>query len=136
MNASALTETVLVGALTGMRSMAGPAMVVKRYGGPLQALAAVAAVGEMVADKTTVVPNRTDPVPLIGRAVMGAFVGGVIARHHRHSLVAGGALGAVVAVAAAHLAFRARIHAPMDTTSSGFLEDAVVVGLGWLYAAR
>lgn len=135
MKASALTETVLVGALTGMRSMAGPAMVVTRYGGPLQMLAAFAAIGEMIADKTTLVPNRIEPVPLTGRAAMGAIAGAVIARHHRHNMVAGGALGAAAAVITAHLAFRLRMQAPMDTVSSGFLEDAVVAGIGWLYAA-
>ena len=127
MNRTAVAKILSLGAVTGMRSMAGPAAVAFRYGGPLRAVAAALAAGEMAADKTPFVGNRVDAVPLGGRAVMGAFVGGLIARDARENVAAGAVLGAAAAVAMAHLAFQARRRLPLSNVAAGLLEDAVVL---------
>lgn len=127
MNRTAVAKILSLGAVTGMRSMAGPAAVAFRYGGPLRAVAAALAAGEMAADKTPFVGNRVDAVPLGGRAVMGALVGGLIARDARENVAAGAVLGAAAAVAMAHLAFQARRRLPLSNVAAGLLEDAVVL---------
>lgn len=136
MKASTLHQTIALGALTGMRSMSGPAVLALRHGGALKAIVSLLAAGEMAADKTAVVGDRIDPIPLGGRALMGAVVGGVIAREDGASLLAGSLVGATVAVIAAHLAYRLRTRLPMSSAAGGLLEDAVVLGIGAYAATR
>jgi len=136
MNAAAMRETIAVGAITGMRSMAGPALLARRHGGVLSGVLPLMAVGEMVLDKTSIVGDRTDAVPLAGRALMGALVGGYIARQNRGHVLAGGIIGAATAIIAAHLAMRIRRRLPLSTAAGGALEDAIVMGIGALYATR
>ena len=128
MNSQTLNETIALGAVTGMRSFAGPAALAMRYGGVFKAIVPLMAVGEMIADKTDAIGNRTDPAPLAGRAVMGAVVGALVSREHGEPPVTGALLGAAVAVAAAHLAFQVRRRMPMNTVIAGLVEDAVVLG--------
>jgi uncharacterized membrane protein len=135
MNATSINETLALGALTGMRSMAGPAALAVRHHGVLARVMPALAIGEMIADKTSAVGNRTDPVPLIGRALMGAVVGGVIARERHRSLILHGLLGAAAAVIAAHLAYQVRTRLPLSNILGGVLEDSVVVGIASLYGA-
>jgi uncharacterized membrane protein len=68
----------------------------------------VAAVGEMIADKLPGVPDRIESGPLLGRAVLGAVAGGVLARRNRESGVLGALLGGTAALVAAHAGFQAR----------------------------
>ena len=136
MNRSTLNDTLLLGALTGMRSMAGPTALAFHEGSALKRLATVLAAGEMAADKTSVVGDRIDPLPLAGRAVMGAFVGAAVAREQHGNMVAAAFIGAAAAVAAAHIAYRLRRRLPVNSVASGLVEDAVVVGIGSLYANR
>lgn len=130
MTTTALRNIVALGALTGMRSMAGPATLAFREGGALKAVVGALAVAEMVADKTAAVGNRTDAIPLAGRAVMGGLVGGLIARSNRGNLLVGGLLGAAAAVVAAHLAYQLRTRLPGSSALGGVAEDALVIGLG------
>src|SRR5947209_19891065 len=78
-----------IGAVSGLRSMSGPAIVaeaasrniVRLKKTPLAWLAsdraarisAVLAVGEMVADKLPIIPDRIKPPSLAWRAAAGAF---------------------------------------------------------------
>jgi hypothetical protein len=135
MNAAAINEALALGAITGMRSMAGPAILGRRYGGMLKPVTALFAAGEMAADKTTVIGDRTDAIPLAGRAVMGALVGGIIAREHHGNIVLGAAVGAAAAFIGAHLAFRLRKQLPQGAMG-GLIEDGVVMGLSALYSSR
>jgi len=132
----ALTDTLTLGALTGMRSMSGPLALALRRGGVSEGVFGIMAAGEMLADKTSLVGNRTDAVPLAGRALVGAVVGAMISREHGTSLVAGLALGAATAVAAAHLAYRLRRRLPVSNVLGGILEDGVALGLAASYAWR
>ncbi len=73
-----------------------------------RSLSMTMAIGEMVADKLPIVPDRTDPGPLIGRAVNGAIAGHVLATQENEPRVLGAMLGAVGAIIGAHVGFRVR----------------------------
>lgn len=133
---TALTDTLTLGALTGMRSMSGPLALALRRGGVSEGIFGLMAAGEMVADKTSLVGDRTDAFPLAGRALVGAVVGAMISREQGSSVIAGVALGAGAAVVAAHLAFRLRKRLPVSSTVGGMLEDALALGLAASYASR
>ena len=130
MNAATLSETVLLGALSGMRSMSGVAALASRQGGALRGATAVMALGEMIADKTPFVGDRIDPLPLAGRAVLGAVVGAIVAHEEDANVVIGGLIGASTAIAVAHLAYHARKRLPLSNVVGGMAEDALVVALG------
>lgn len=132
MNAVTIRKTLALGALTGMRTMAGPARLAIQRGGLLKNVVSLMAAAEMIADKTSLVGNRIDAGPLAGRAVMGAVVGGIIAYDEDANVALGGLLGAAAAVAAAHLAYHARKRLAASNVVGGVLEDAVVVGLAAL----
>lgn len=137
MNMESLGYTLALGAITGMRSMSGPAALALGQNNGLRRIVPVLALGEMIADKTSVVGNRIDPIPLAGRACMGALVGAAIAKQTQGHPVAGGCLGAATAVIATHLAYRVRKRLPLPNLLAGLLEDAVVVGIGaWFASTR
>ena len=136
MNATALNETIALGAMTGMRSMAGAATLSLAQDSMLKRVVAMMAAGEMVADKTSLVGDRTDAVPLAGRAIMGALVGGVAAHDRRGNVLLGGLVAASAAVIAAHLAYRVRKRLAPSSPLGGVVEDAIVIGIGALYASQ
>lgn len=130
MTSTTLGPTLALGAITGMRSMSGPTLVALRQAGPLRRIVPLLAAGEMMADKTGLLGDRTEPLPLAGRAVLGAIVGGAVARDRGTSLVLGGALGACAAIVAAHVACRVRKRFADHDVAGGVVEDALVVALG------
>src|SRR4051812_20081182 len=93
-NSGLLVRALGAGVLTGIRSMAGPAFVtvdagrndrklegtvfelLKKPEAPL--VVGSMSVGEMVVDKLPFLPNRTDPLPLFGRLVLGGASGAVV----------------------------------------------------------
>jgi uncharacterized membrane protein len=129
MDTSTVTRTLALGAITGIRSMAGPTTWALGHEGGLKRVTALLAAGEMLADKTPFVGNRTAALPLAGRAMMGALVGIGSARDARANALTGAVIGAVAAIAFAHLAFQARRHLPFSSALGGLLEDAVVIGI-------
>jgi uncharacterized membrane protein len=129
MNASALTATLTLGAMSGIRVTGGPAALAAQDGGLLREVIALLVAGEMIVDKTSFVGNRIDPLPLAGRALMGALVGSVIARQKRTNIILGAASGATAAIVAAHVAFRLRQRLPFSNAVNGLLEDGVVIGV-------
>jgi len=133
MRNSTARKTLALGALTGMRSMAGPATLALRHGGLLGRVVGLLAASEMVADKTTLVPDRIDAGPLVGRAVLGAVVGGVVCYEDEENVLLGALLGASAAVVTAHLAYQARKRLPVSNAVGGMIEDAVVIGCGALF---
>ncbi len=136
MDKNALKQTLALGAVTGMRSMAGPATLALDYPGVMKTVVPLLAAGEMLLDKTGLVGDRVDAAPLAGRALMGAVVGGVIARQHRQDVLLGGLLGAATAVIFAHLAFQARTRLPLPSAMGGVLEDLVVLGMAKAYSGH
>lgn len=134
MTASSIGRILAIGTITGIRSMSGAAAVAAQHGGLVKHAVALLAVGEMAADKTAFVGNRTDPLPLGGRAVMGTLLGAWIARERRESIGLGALLGGATAVASTHLAYRLRTRSPNATMFTGLIEDAIVLGAVSLYA--
>jgi uncharacterized membrane protein len=113
-----------LGIVAGLRSMTAPAVAawaarlghldlastpLAWLGSAIAAwLLALAAVGELVADKLPFTPNRTAVGPFVARLVSGALSGGALAAGHAGSLAAGAVAGAAGAVAGTFGGFRAR----------------------------
>ena len=134
MNVRTLRKIGVLGALTGIRSTAGLATLAVAHGGTKRSLMALAAAGEMIMDKTSFVGDRIDPLPLAGRAMMGAGVGAVIAREEEEKALLGAVLGAATALVVAHLAFHARQRLPLPNAVGGLLEDTLVLAIASRYA--
>jgi uncharacterized membrane protein len=121
-----LWRTLGLGAISGMRSMAAPAILsraVERgdldglentpfaaFGSPrVSTVLRMFEIGEMLVDKLPVmVPSRTSPPPLFGRAVAGAIAGAALFAAGGRRIATGGVLGGASAVAAAYATERLR----------------------------
>lgn len=137
--------------LAGMRSLSAPAFL-SHYlsrqphaglaGSPLRfmqkpvtaTLLKVVAVGEMVADKLPMTPDRIAPPVLLGRLLSGALVGAAWYKSRHGSAVGGGLLGGAVAVASTFVSYALRmgiskqLGAPVALVGVG--EDALVLAGG------
>ena len=137
-----------LGAIAGLRAMAAPAILSRsvvegRLGGlettPFAVLGSprvstalqVLEVGELIVDKLPIVPSRTSPPPLLGRAASGALVGAALFASGGRRTVMGGALGAASAMAAAYAAERLRLQITqrlgVPNVIAGLLEDGIVL---------
>jgi uncharacterized membrane protein len=140
--------TILLAAATGARTMTGLAATARSVGarGPnaeelqparfvasrsVAGATAALAVMELLADKLPGIPNRTDALPLLGRAAAGALIGAAIAVSTQRDRAAGAAVGAVVALLAAHVSFRARraLADRLGPTAAAVVEDVVACSL-------
>jgi uncharacterized membrane protein len=119
-------RTVGLGAIAGMRSMAAPATLSKAvergdvdglentpfaaFGSPrVSTVLRMCEIGEMFVDKLPVmVPSRTSPPPLLGRAASGAIAGAALFASGGRRIATGGVLGAASALASAHATERLR----------------------------
>ncbi|UII24431.1 DUF4126 family protein [Fulvivirga maritima] len=144
---SLLTKTIGLGAITGLRSMLGPALLCfylnkqpqsfKRKAlklSSLQTVTTVMAVGELVGDKLPFAPDRISPTALAGRALMGALVGAVLFKEGGQSAYRGGIIGGVAAVLAAGAGYYLRKKIGQSTEVNdpylGAAEDMVAIGSG------
>jgi uncharacterized membrane protein len=138
------------GALAGMRTFSAPLALAQavRGGGlslagtPLSLLGsangahaiAALALGEVIADKTPFIPNRTDPPSLLGRFVSGALAGASVARARKQGWIgpalAGGAAAVGLAFAAFELRRRAAERSSIPDPVWALAEDAIVIGSG------
>ncbi len=137
-----------LGAISGLRSMAGPAAVSRAAAAgrlanledtPFAALGTskvslaltVLEVGEIVGDKLPVMPSRTSLPALLGRAASGALVGAALFASGKRRSAAGAILGAVSAVATAYAGEHLRADAVDKTgvpdTVAALLEDGIVL---------
>lgn len=101
----------------------------------------LAAVGECVADKLPMTPDRVAPLPLVGRLVAGSLCGAVISSRLGRSGLAGATVGALAAFAFAHAGYRARSalvkRSRWPDAAVALAEDAVALGLArWAARAR
>lgn len=121
-----LTARILgLGALAGMRTMSAPAVLVTYLrrqrsesleGSALQLLASPAAewmtrllaAGELAGDKVPGIPARTEPGPLLARALSGGLAGYALSAAHGASKGKGAVLGAAAAVTSAFAAYHTR----------------------------
>lgn len=147
-NDSVILTAATLGAISGLRSMAAPALLAHEFaeGGDADEfgvfervltsehtarLLAMFAGGEMVADKTAYIPNRTEPLPLIGRAVIGSLTAAAFAVRRQHTVLVPAAVGAASAIASTFAAFhvrrfvKERFHVPDRVL--GLAEDALVM---------
>jgi len=147
-NDTVLMTAAALGAVAGLRSMSAPALLSHemaeeddRPANSIERLLssdvtarvlALMAGGEMLADKTAMVGNRTSPIPLIGRALMGSLTAAAFAANRRNAILLPAAVGAVAAVAATYAAYHIRRIASerLDIPDRlvGLVEDAIVVG--------
>ena len=134
MTRDTLTRVVALATVTGVRSMAGLAALAAARGGAARSAMMLVAGAEMVADKTPFIGNRIDPLPLGGRALMGATVGALVAHEARENVALGGVLGAATAVVATRIAYDVRRHLRVPNAAGGLLEDALVVAVAARYA--
>jgi len=92
--------------------------------------------GELVADKTSLVPSRLRPGPLGGRIFFGSVYGGVVSRDANRSIPAGAVLGALGAAAGSFAGYHGRSSLVRLTNLTDPLvavgEDALAIGLGLL----
>ncbi len=151
----ALVYCFLLGGVTGLRSMSGPALVcwgihlgwltvagspLLFLGNPISLAAfSVLAVGELIGDKLPQIPNRIDPGPLVVRMVFGGMSGWALALSGHAPVVAGVACAAVGAVAGAFAGF----HIRRAITRKGakdfvvaMVEDLIAVGGGIFLISR
>jgi uncharacterized membrane protein len=125
-----LDGAALIGVVCGMRSAMGPAALVWRVhvgGTRTRRLLTAAALGEVVADKTPLVPPRTSAPALGGRVLSGALCGRQLAGTW------GAMAGGLSALAATFGAYRARAALGEATKVPdpllGVAEDALAVAV-------
>lgn len=139
-----------IGVVTGLRSMTGAAVVcwaahlgwIDLEGSRLALMGSTAAtyafsafaVGELIADKLPIIPNRTSPGPLFGRIVLGALCGATLCAAAGYPVAAGAILGGVGGVVGAFGGYqvRKRLVAKLRCPDwvVAVLEDVVAVGGG------
>jgi uncharacterized membrane protein len=114
MTVKAYLRALDVGAASGLRTFSGPAFTVWKSGSRWAPLVAVAAVGELIADKLPFTPARTQPGPLIGRMVCGGFCGAAVAGRFEGSRTVGAVCGAAGALASAFAGYTIRRQLTVD----------------------
>lgn len=122
-------------ALLARRGVDGDGRIARVLRSPwAEPVTAMAAAGELAADKLPAAPNRLDPGALGGRVAVGALAGAALGGEHGGSAAGGALLGAVGAVVGAYGLFHARRivtdRTPLNGASVGVIEDAVVLALG------
>jgi uncharacterized membrane protein len=147
MKTATIKRAAALGALSGMRSMMGLTTLSTRIRTSrsrprtrrflsnkiVRRVLPALAIGELAADKLPLMPDRTAPVPLTRRTLLGGFVGGVLASEDHAPVLLGAGIGAVAAVAASFLAVRARKYAnerwSIPNAVVGGLEDTLALSL-------
>lgn len=142
-----------MGAVSGLRSFTGPAIVAKAANSkvlslektPFEFLASdnaakvsiLLAVGELILDKLPFTPNRTKVPSLIGRFFAGALAGAAVAhKRKRNDMIMGAVVGGAAAIAAAYAGYQYRKHVRLPSVVSGLLEDTVAVAAGTAIVSR
>ena len=143
----ATLKTLGLAAVAGLRSMAVPALLARavRRGDldapslpalgykDVSALLSLLSIGEMVADKTHLVPARTSAPALLGRILSSALAGSVLFADEGRRGNSGAILGALSAFAAAYTGERLRttgVRRGIPDPILGVLEDRFVLTLG------
>jgi uncharacterized membrane protein len=144
-------RTLGLGAISGLRSLSGPAFVSRSAsrgrldlgGTPLAFLSSsrlskvlsVMELGELVGDKLPMTPSRSALPPLLGRAASGGLVGAAVFASEGRRATTGAALGSAAAVVAAFAGERLRALATEKTGLPGpvvaLAEDAIVLLVGF-----
>jgi uncharacterized membrane protein len=146
----------LIGVVTGLRSLTGPAVTswaarlgwLSLIGTPMHFMSsiitvvifAVLAVVELVADQLPSTPARTAPVGLSARVVMGGLCGATVALAGGESIALGIVLGVAGGIAGAYGGYQARTRLVKALGVPDFViavvEDIVAIGGGLLILSR
>lgn len=98
------------------------------------------ALAEGVADKQADMPDRIDPIPLLGRVAIGALVGAAVAELTGEEKMGPAAAGAVGALGGAYGGYYARRYITanyeVDDKFVGMAEDAIAFGASKLLAKQ
>ena len=125
-----LSQTLRRGDLAGLRGTPFTALGRPKVSITLQLLM----IGEMLGDKAPVVPSRTSTPGLLGRVLSGSLVGAALFGAGDRRPIPGAALGAISAVAAAHVGEKLRVEATdklgVPNSVAGLLEDGIVLFSG------
>jgi uncharacterized membrane protein len=137
-----------LGMLNGSRTFTVPALLSCRLAGSDEGLMGrvgvsralqVLALLELIGDKVPGIPNRIEPPGMIGRGLMGAWVGAVLSRRHKRPPVIGALIGAVSALIGAYIGFYTRRALTVSEDGEdeklpdfpvALAEDAIVIGGG------
>lgn len=140
-NSRLLLISAGIGAVAGMRSMSAVALAGRHAASHrLAALLKLMAAGEMIVDKTALVPARTEPLPLLGRIAFGGAAAGIVASQIGGPIVAAAAVGSAAAAASTYALYRLRRWIGERTAVPdpvlGAVEDGVVVGVATRLSAQ
>ncbi len=122
-----LSRAAILGATSGLRTMAAPAGLAARgrWGSAARIAVLTAAAGEMTADKLPFVPPRSDPPALAGRAIAASLVGREIAGAAGAGAAAAGSLASTYASERLRSMIGAKTGIP--DPALGVAEDALAV---------
>jgi uncharacterized membrane protein len=155
MPGSPIPAAMTLGAVSGMRSMMAPAIIswaARRSGLDLESTpfsafkgqrvgraAAALALGELVADKTPLVGERTDAAALAGRAISGAASGAAVFKARKNSMLLGALVGAAASMGAAYATHYLRKEIvrryPVSDRMVAILEDVIAISAGLIAVA-
>jgi uncharacterized membrane protein len=123
--------------VTGLRAMLGPALVAGAANRPERKNLALAALGEMIADKLPLVPDRDTLLPLLIRGLAGAWVARTVQQEDGDEtppdpwiVPLGAAVAMGVAVAAPKVRKTLMVSTGVSDTVLGLLEDYLALRLG------
>ncbi len=145
------TWALAAGAVAGMRTMTAPAVVSYKMmrinkaegqehasglsGGRVSATLALAALGELVADKLPKTPNRTVPQALVMHGLSGAFAGAAVSGRGSDARIRGAVLGGLAAIGAAYGMYYLRAwlvkRSGIPDAVVALGEDAIAITLAW-----
>src|SRR5688572_8762537 len=138
-----------MGAVSGSRSLLGPAIAANTSTSPLGGLLGTAtrtaagpralallALGELIADKSPWIPARTEALPLAGRVISGAVTASACARPGKTlSAAVAGAAGALTGTYLFfHLRRLASARLGASNLACGLGEDALALATGIMVA--
>jgi uncharacterized membrane protein len=146
----------LVGIVTGLRSLTGPAVTswaahlgwLSSMGTPMHFMSSIItvtiftllAVVELVADQLPSTPARTAPVGLSARVVMGGLCGATVGVAGGASIAIGVVIGVLGAIAGAYGGYQVRTRSVkalgVPDVVIAVMEDIVAVGGGLLVLSR
>src|SRR5579862_9433668 len=146
----------LIGVVTGLRSLTGPAVTswaahlgwLSLVGTPMHFMSSIItvtiftllAVVELVADQLPSTPARTAPVGLSARVVMGGLCGATIAVGGGESMALGIVLGVIGAIVGTYGGYQARTRSVkalgVPDVVIAVVEDIVAIGGGLLVLSR
>ena len=145
-----------IGFTAGLRSLTPPAVVawaahwgwLNLNNSPLAFMGSIIAVVifsllavlELIGDLRPSMPNRTAPVPLIARILMGALCAASVCAAANQSIIIGAILGGVGGIIGAFAGYetRRKLVAALNIKDIfiALLEDLVTIGLACFFAAR